>query len=65
MFLKADLRPGNVYTSKNAKDFVYPLLLEFHEDYPTTDIYLRSDSGFADVMLYENWNPMVLHMQLA
>lgn len=51
--LKAELRPGNVYTSKNAKDFVYPLLLEFQEDYPTTDIYLRGDSGFADVMLYE------------
>ena len=51
--LKAELRPGNVYTSKNAKDFVHPLLLEFQEDYPTTDIYLRGDSGFADVMLYE------------
>lgn len=52
--LKAELRPGNVYTSKNAKDFVYPLLLEFQEDYPTTNIYLRGDSGFADVMLYES-----------
>lgn len=52
--LKAELRPGNVYTSRNAKDFLYPLLLEFQEDYPTTDIYLRGDSGFADVMLYES-----------
>jgi uncharacterized protein YneR len=51
--LKAELRPGNFYTSKNATDFVYPLLLEFQDDYPTTDIYLRGDSGFADVMLYE------------
>ena len=51
--LKAELRPGNVYTSKNAKDFVFPLLLEFQEDYPSTDIYLRGDSGFADVMFYE------------
>jgi hypothetical protein len=39
--LKAELRSGNVYTSKNAKDFVFPLLLEFQEDYPSTDSRLR------------------------
>lgn len=51
--LKAELRPGNVYTSKNTTDFLFPLLLEFQEDYPTMDLFLRGDSGFADVMIYE------------
>src|SRR5690554_1450924 len=51
--LKAQLRPGNAYTSKNTTDFLFPLLLEFQEDYPAMDIYLRGDSGFADVMIYE------------
>jgi len=51
--LKAELRPGNVYTSNNTTDFLLPLLLEFQEDYPAVDLYLRGDSGFADVMIYE------------
>jgi len=51
--LKAELRPGNVYTSKNTTDFLFPLLFEFQEDYPTIDLFLRGDSGFADVMIYE------------
>lgn len=51
--LKAELRPGNVYTSKNTTDFLFPLLLEFQEDYPAMDLFLRGDSGFADVMIYE------------
>jgi len=29
------------------------LLLEYQQDYPDIDIYLRGDSGFADVMFYE------------
>lgn len=51
--LKAELRPGNYYTSKGAPAFIYPLLLEYQQDYPDIDIYLRGDSGFADVMFYE------------
>lgn len=51
--LKAELRPGNVYTSRNATDFLFPLLLEFQNDYPAINIFLRGDSGFADVMIYE------------
>lgn len=51
--LKAQLRSGNVYTSKNTTHFLLPLLLEFQEDYPTMNLYLRGDSGFADVMIYE------------
>lgn len=51
--LKAELRPGSAYTSKNTTDFLFPLLLEFQEDYPAMDLFLRGDSGFADVMIYE------------
>lgn len=51
--LKAELRPGNAYTSKNTTDFLFPLLLEFQDDYPAVDLFLRGDSGFADVMIYE------------
>ena len=51
--LKAQLRPGSAYTSKGAHTFLKPLLLEFLHDYPEIPIYLRGDSGFADVILYE------------
>ncbi len=51
--LKAQLRPGNTYTSKGAPDFLYPLLFELQTEYPETDIFLRGDSGFADVLMYE------------
>ena len=51
--LQAKLRPGSTYTSNGAADFLYPLLLEFQNDYPDTDLFLRGDSGFADVILYE------------
>lgn len=51
--LKADLRPGNTYTSKDAHNFLYPLLLEYMDSYPDTKLFLRGDSGFADVILYE------------
>lgn len=40
-------------TSKGAPAFIYPLLLEYQQDYPDIDIYLGGDSGFADVMFYE------------
>lgn len=51
--LKAQLRSGNTYTSKGAPDFLYPLLLELQEEYPQTNLFLRGDSGFADVLMYE------------
>ncbi len=44
---------SNYYTSKGAPAFIYPLLLEYQQDYPDINIYLRGDSGFADVMFYE------------
>ena|GEM_PF-4037083 len=51
--LKAELRSGNTYTSKGAPNFLYPLLLELQDEYPETNLFLRGDSGFADVLMYE------------
>ena len=51
--LSATLRPGSCYTSKDTTSFLEPLLDEFNHDYPEIPLYLRGDSGFADVMIYE------------
>lgn len=51
--LSASLRPGSSYTSKDATSFLEPLLDEFQQDYPDIPLFLRGDSGFADVMIYE------------
>ncbi len=51
--LKAELRDGNVYTSNNAVEFVEPLLSEYMEQYPSTNVYLRGDSGFAVPELFK------------
>jgi hypothetical protein len=45
--LKEELRPGNVYTSKITADFLFPLIMEFQEDYPAMNLFLRGDSGFT------------------
>ncbi|OJG56532.1 Spn1 transposase [Enterococcus italicus DSM 15952] len=52
-FLKAELRPGNQYTSKGIKAFIEPLLSHYIEELPTTDILVRGDSGFATPEVYE------------
>ena len=51
--LSARLRPGSSYTSKDTTSFLEPLLDEFNQDYPDIPLFLRGDSGFADVMIYE------------
>lgn len=51
--LKAKLRDGNVYTSNGAVEFVKPLLSEYMEHYPETNVYLRGDSGFAVPELFK------------
>ena len=51
--LRAKLRPGSSYTSKDATSFLEPLLDEFQQDYPDIPLFLRGDSGFADVLIYE------------
>ncbi|MEB7772168.1 IS1380 family transposase [Kurthia gibsonii] len=52
-FLKAQLRPGNVYTSNGVVDFVHPLFAHYNKKFPETTIMVRGDSGFAVPELYE------------
>lgn len=52
-FLKAQLRPGNVYTSNGVVDFVKPLIEHYNEYFPETTPFIRGDSGFAVPALYE------------
>lgn len=52
-FLKAKLRPGNVYTSNGVVDFIQPLLEHYNEKFPETTPFLRGDSGFAVPALYD------------
>ncbi|QDI90511.1 IS1380 family transposase [Salicibibacter halophilus] len=52
-FMKAQLRPGNVYTSNGVVDFVKPLIKHYNETFPETIPFLRGDSGFAVPELYE------------
>lgn len=52
-FIKAKLRPGNVYTSNGVVDFVQPLINHYNEKFPETIPFLRGDSGFAVPALYD------------
>ena len=51
--LKAELRDGTQYCSKDADQFMIPLLKEYRTKYPSLPLYLRGDSGFASPDLYE------------
>ena len=51
--LKAELRDGTMYCSKDADIFMKSLLEEFTSDFPDMPLYLRGDSGFASPELYE------------
>lgn len=51
--IKAQLRDGTKYCSKDADAFMKSLLEEFIEDFPAILLYLRGDSGFASPGLYE------------
>lgn len=51
--LKAQLRPGNVYTSNGVVDFVQPLLAHYNQHFPGMIPFVRADSGFAVPGLYE------------
>src|SRR5690625_598411 len=52
-FLKAILRPGNVYTSNGVVEFLQPLIEHYNEKFPETTLFLRGDSGFAVPALYD------------
>ena len=51
--LKTELRPGTQYCSNGAELFMIPLMIEYREKYPSMQLYLRGDSGFASPKLYE------------
>lgn len=51
--LKAELRDGTQYCSKDADQFMIPLMKEYRDNYPSMPLYLRGDSGFASPELYE------------
>lgn len=51
--LKAELRDGRQYCSKESGEIMTPLMKEFREKYPSLGLYLRGDSGFASPELYE------------
>lgn len=53
-FLKSELRPGNVYTSKEAEIFIKELLSHIRSQSTLLDnIVLRADSGFASPATYD------------
>ena len=45
--LKAELRAGTQYCSKDADTFMIPLMQEYRRKYTSMLLYLRGDSGFA------------------
>ena len=51
--LKIQLRKGADYSSSGVEEFLQPLLDEFQDDYPHTQLFLRGDSGFATPALYK------------
>ncbi|WP_077296824.1 IS1380 family transposase, partial [Virgibacillus pantothenticus] len=51
--MKAVLRAGNVYTSRNVVGFVGPVIKDYKKMSPRATIVVRGDSGFAVPALYE------------
>lgn len=52
-FLKAQLRPGNVYTSNGVVEFMKPLIQHYVDHFPEITLFVRGDSGFAVPELYD------------
>ncbi|MFW5895625.1 MAG: IS1380 family transposase [archaeon] len=51
--LKAELRSGNVYTSRQTKRFIGPVFKYYNKNFKTVPLYFRADSGFAKPGLYQ------------
>lgn len=51
--IKAELRSGNVYTSRQVVRFIGPVLKSYIDKYPCITRVIRGDSGFAVPELYE------------
>lgn len=56
MFLGAELRPGNVYTSKNAETFLTNIVTHFSKHPCNMNSMVRGDSGFAKPEIYNFCN---------
>lgn len=52
-FIKAELRAGNVYTSRQVTRFLGPVLKSYEKKYPLMSRFIRADSGFAVPGLYK------------
>lgn len=51
--IKAELRAGNVYTSRQVVRFIGPTLKMYAKKYPSISRFVRGDSGFATPELYK------------
>lgn len=51
--IKAELRSGNVYTSRNVTKFMGPVLSHYKMKHKNTYMVIRADSGFAMPELYK------------
>lgn len=51
--IKAELRSGNVYTSRNVVKFMGPVISHYEKNHKDTYCVIRGDSGFALPKLYE------------
>ncbi len=51
--IKAELRSGNVYTSRQVVRFIGPVLAKYQKKYPLVTKCIRGDSGFANPELYK------------
>lgn len=51
--IKAELRSGNVYTSRNVVSFMGPIIKHYRSNYKNTYLVIRGDSGFAHPELYD------------
>ncbi|MEG0444131.1 MAG: transposase, partial [Carnobacterium sp.] len=51
--IPAELRSGNVYTSKGVAAFTRPLFKHYQSATSVNTIMIRTDSGFATTDLYE------------
>lgn len=51
-FIKAELRSGNVYTSRQITRFLGSIISRYSKKYPKIDRFIRADSGFAMPELY-------------
>lgn len=53
LFLGAELRPGNVYTSNNAEVFLADIISQHKQHSCDMFLTVRGDSGFAKPEIYE------------